>query len=97
VAGSQKSTAYKIYVTAGEWNDLIDNIIAVWGYQGWSCSLSSSDYVVSGNQMLAAEFNKVRFEIGSKNSTGINSKTAGVSQILVADFNTLQEKLNEIY
>lgn len=94
VAGTTKSSNYQLYVTAIEWNFLVQNIIDVWEYKGWNNP--GLGFAVQGNDMLASQFNAVKKAIDIRNSTGIADKTADTSNVLYSDFNTLREKLNGI-
>jgi len=83
----------EMYVAATEWNALIQNIVDVWDYKGWTDP--GLNFVSQGGNMLPSQFNAVKNAIGGHNSTGISDKTDS-SNIICTDFNILRTKLNEI-
>lgn len=96
VKGSQKISGYGFYVSASEWNELIDVTILKLKSKG---KYSSSSYPMTtasnGSKFTAVMFNQVRFAIGSMVSTGIADKSKG-DPILADDLNTLMDCLNQV-
>jgi len=103
VPGTRKSSEYHLYVSAAEWNELIDTVTAKYTYKGIPSYTPTMDEAVSGNNMLATQFNQVKNAIGwfynnsdPSSGIGIANKTADSSNIVYSDFNTLRTKLNGI-
>ena len=96
IKGSQKISGYGFYVSASEWNELINTTILKLKSKG---KYSSSSYPMttasSGSKFTATMFNQVRFAIGSMVSTGITDKSKG-DPILADDLNTLMNCLNQV-
>lgn len=109
--GSEKTFdgATDMYVTAAEWNALIQNVEDMYEYTGFSAYTPTMTAVISGNDMMPAEINQVKNAIGwfyyhydpityptPSAGAGITDKTTNISNITYSDFNTLREKLNGI-
>lgn len=96
-----ESDEFDISVT--EWNNFLNCIRDTYDWIGATLPRTLTN-ISTGHELTAAEFNDVRFCIGSQNSTNIDDKTAYSgsgepidSNLLKAlDFNTLTTKLNGI-
>lgn len=103
VVGTLKSSSYRLYVSATEWNTLISKVEQMYTYKGYQSYTPTMDAAVLGADMLHTQFNQVKNAIGwfYNNSdpsvgVGIADKQADVDDILADDFNILMSKLNNI-
>jgi len=93
VPGSEKIKGYGFYVSAAEWNALIDAVTLMYTQKGLGSPGLTK--VSAAQSFTAALFNQVRAAIGAVQPTGILDKVAG-DQCLAADFNQLRTSLNLI-
>ncbi len=94
IPGKEKIQSLGFYVTAEEWNRLIQKVLAFRSYSGlgpYTC-----DSAIRGDPLLAKQFNQVRAAIAAMRSTGLPSSKDAGDTITAKDFNDLVACLNAI-
>jgi len=93
VPGTEKVKGYGFYVSAVEWNALIDAVTLMYTQKG--LPNPGLTKVSAAQSFTATLFNQVRAAIGSVQPTGILDKVPG-DFCVAADFNQLRTSLNLI-
>jgi Fibronectin type III domain. len=94
ISGNYKIQNLGFYVTAEEWNALIQKVLAFRTYKG--LVPFSYNSAVQGDQLRAAQFNQVRNAIAAMNTVGLPGPKNPGDTITAKDFNDLVACLNAI-